>query len=601
MDLALRERVDTMKKHILLSFLSTLKTPGGRISVSEYIRRDGTVFHVEQTNETVIRYLEDVVSAHDEHVDCIFYFLTSTVASPVRKAFLDSDGNVFEGTQEDFFLRRMEKQYPELDHKSIPYDDKATTEQSIQQITAVTEQILSYLEAKKWSLDDIEFHVDMTGGMRYVSMMMLAVMQFMKYRHIPVKDVLYSDWQPGQEGKPNTVTVADVTDVYRMFNLVSGTDEFVNFGSVKEIDDYFEGREKSESLRHLLDTMRLFSDAIRICRTQMMNDAVHRLAKALKDFEDSKGKSLQENLFLQILDVFKQEYGNLLTDSVTDFDIIRWCVKKGFLQQAMTLCTEWLPRYIVEGGICYPIQEGIQEFCEKAAPDYSTWEQKFIKNFNRSVQGIPANSVRNCIAKMIGTYETTGSIEKAVAVYPVLQEQFTTLVREYTQQRQRLEKRYITYDDTKDMMERSPMLYRLLHMLWEMRVNKNFLPAGQQSFLSFLGRFNPAFIWKNSFNFSLEQYGTLFDIHVTKADPVEEKETAEEKWERRSAQYESMFANGIIGTKYDKDKTIAVLKGYFYIRSGRNEMNHANNTAVMTTKEVKELIENTLYAIEHIS
>ena len=59
--------------------------------------------------------------------------------------------------------------------------------------------------------------------------------------------------------------------------------------------------------------------------------------------------SFQEKIFLRILKVFKAEYGGLLKEDFTNLDIIRWCVEKDYLQQALTLCTEWIPSEIVIG------------------------------------------------------------------------------------------------------------------------------------------------------------------------------------------------------------------------------------------------------------
>ena len=61
-------------------------------------------------------------------------------------------------------------------------------------------------------------------------------------------------------------------------------------------------------------------------------------------------------MFDQVITVLRREYDLLLSDCSKP-DIIRWCVNKGFLQQAMTLCTEWLPFIYKDYQICYPLDE----------------------------------------------------------------------------------------------------------------------------------------------------------------------------------------------------------------------------------------------------
>ena len=66
----------------------------------------------------------------------------------------------------------------------------------------------------------------MTGGFRHSSMMMLSIMQLLKYRGIKIGEVLYSD--PNK----NNPIVYQATEIQRMFTLITGADEFVKFGSV---------------------------------------------------------------------------------------------------------------------------------------------------------------------------------------------------------------------------------------------------------------------------------------------------------------------------------------------------------------------------------
>ena len=588
-----------MKKHVLLSFLSLVKLAGNQLSISEYTRANGTVFDVVQTNETAICYLEDKLHATQEHIDCIFYFSTTSVKNETLD-FVDNQGREQTQTHEAIFLQRLKQQYPHINCVAVPFDDKADTYTSIQQITSMTQAIQAYFQEKGWEPEDIALHVDMTGGLRYASMMMLAVMQFMKYRHIPVVEVVYSNWK---KGTPNTVTVQDVTEVYRMFNLVSGADEFVNFGSVKEIDDYFKGREQSDELRHLLDTMRLFSDAIKICRTQIMRQSVHQLGDALQAFEQTKDKSLQESLFLQIMDVFRTEYGKLLTDSVTDFDIIRWCVRKGFLQQAMTLCTEWLPTHIVEKKICYPGTDDIILNCGKNKIDYHTWQQTFITTYYQGTQSMPAISVRNCIAKVFETYDKTGNMQKAVQEFPMLERQVTSFFKDFKKNKTFLSRHSFEPRDVTFLMKAYPQLGRILHVLWTASVEKNMVTYS--GFCDFLGAFRIETAMKRLMGLQLEQYAVAF--HVDEKILTGEKQkmpvssAGADKWERRLAQYEQMFSKGIMKSNYATDKVLPILEGYYHIRTGRNEMNHANDESVMMSDKIKELIKTTLDDIEGIS
>ena len=213
-------------------------------------------------------------------------------------------------------------------------------------------------------------HADFTGGFRHASMMMLSVMQLLKYRGIRTMGVLYSNRYEEQ--------VENVNDIYRMFNLISGADEFINFGSTREIMAYMEGAKQTAETKLLLETMRDFTNAVRICRTGQIAPLAKKLQEALRNFEQAGAVSLQEKIFLRILEVFKWEYGSLLKEDFTNFDIIRWCVEKGYLQQAMTLCSEWIPGEIVGRRIFYPVKDSIIADCNRQKANYQTWQQYFL-------------------------------------------------------------------------------------------------------------------------------------------------------------------------------------------------------------------------------
>lgn len=70
-----------------------------------------------------------------------------------------------------------------------------------------------------------------------------------------------------------------------------------------------------------------------------------------------------------------------MKEDFTNFDIIRWCVEKGCLQQAMTLCSEWLPGEIVGRHIFYPVKDSIIAECNRQKANYQTWQQYFLNDF----------------------------------------------------------------------------------------------------------------------------------------------------------------------------------------------------------------------------
>jgi len=357
-------------KHIMLLFLSEVHLDDeGNFSKSDYKTLDGkTMMECIQTNESAVRWTAETLKRQQEKLDCLFYFSTNRTKENITYKDKNKHIHKYHRTHEAVFLDLVR---PFVEHcVRIDYDERSQTEESVRQVLEMADTIRSFMEEQEWAPEDAALHADFTGGFRHASMMMLSVMQLLKYRGIRTMSVLYSN--------RNEQQVENVTDIYRMFNLISGADEFINFGSTREITAYMEGSEQTRETKRLLQTMRDFTNAVRICRTGKITPLAKKLQEALRDFEQAGAVSLQEKIFLRILEVFKSEYGSLLQDDFTNFDIIRWCVEKGYLQQAMTLCSEWIPGEIVSRRIFYPVNDSIITKCTKQKMNYQTWQQYFL-------------------------------------------------------------------------------------------------------------------------------------------------------------------------------------------------------------------------------
>ena len=373
-------------KHIMLLFLSEVHlNPDRTLSVSRYKNPDGTMIYCVQTNESAVRRTADLLQKQGERLDCLFYFSTKRTQEEI--CYIDEIGDERTMTHEALFLERVQSFAAQC--VRLDYDERSQTDESIRQVLQMADTIRSFMELHSWQPQDVALHADFTGGFRHASMMMLSVMQLLKYRGIRTMGVLYSNRYEQQ--------VENVNDIYGMFNLISGADEFINFGSTREITAYMEGAEQTAETKRLLETMRDFTNAVRICRTGKIAPLAKKLQEALRNFEQAGAVSLQEKIFLRILEVFKSEYGSLLKDDFTNFDIIRWCVEKGYLQQAMTLCSEWIPGEIVSRRIFYPIKDSIIADCNRQKANYQTWQQHFLNAF--MVGNAPSQASLNAARK----------------------------------------------------------------------------------------------------------------------------------------------------------------------------------------------------------
>lgn len=357
-------------KHIMLLFLSEVHlNPDRTLSFSRYKNPDGMMIYCVQANESAVRRTADVLQKQGERLDCLFYFSTKQTQEEI--SYIDEIGDERTMTHEAMFRERVQSFAAHC--IGIDYDESIRNEESIRRALSMADIMGTFMEAQSWQPEDVELHVDVTGCFHHASMMMMAVMQLLKYRGVRTMSVLSSNRREQQ--------VENVTDIYRLFNFISGAHEFIHFGNIREITAYMEGAEQTAETKRLLQTMDDFTNAVRICWTGKIMALAKELQEALNHFEKAGSVSLQEKIFLRILEVFKWEYGSLLKEDFTNFDIIRWCVEKGCLQQAMTLCSEWLPGEIVGRHIFYPVKDSIIAECNRQKANYQTWQQYFLNDF----------------------------------------------------------------------------------------------------------------------------------------------------------------------------------------------------------------------------
>ena len=177
---------------------------------------------------------------------------------------------------------------------------------------------------------------------------------------------------------------------------------------------------------------------------------------------------MQEKIFLRILAIFKMEYGSLLKEDFTNLDIIRWCVEKGYLQQAMTLCSEWIPGVIVASHIFYPIRSIIQDQCEQKRKDYQTWEHYFINTYtpiNSRRKNAPP-SEEDVLRKVILLFCKNRNIDFVATKYPEATEKLKPLLNELMAGQKAINKIKSRNSTPSALKAAYPMLYAVIYSLY---------------------------------------------------------------------------------------------------------------------------------------
>lgn len=385
------------KKNFLLLFLSSGKKPPAKYSIADGVEPVTTL----HSNESAVYKLDALLKAKDEKIDKIFVFSSKATRSellfdklsPVlktkkyeeltvlaKKCFNKDDASVKDHeklreilaessgpTTLDFFKDRIKGIVAPGDVISVPYNENATMDEALSDIGEMGKIVLKELTkirgenpalSEEELSQGITMHADMTGGMRNASMMMLGVMRLLDFSKLKMGMVLYSNWEAGR----SVNFVEDSGNVYRFFDLVAGATEFARYGSVEKLTEYYgmadgddltfnEKYGVSRELFELIKAMGYFARSIKLCRYGEFEDACRALSDRISAFEKNGPEYVDANdkIFATLLPTIKESYKKILGPH-DDLDIITWCVKQGYLQQAMTLYTERVPEFISDNG-----------------------------------------------------------------------------------------------------------------------------------------------------------------------------------------------------------------------------------------------------------
>lgn len=330
------QRGGKVAKNILLLFLSDVKVYGGKVSPANY--KD--IGETQTTNESAVRYLAKVKGAKPDKIFCF----TSDLVKGNIKGYLENSSPI---THIKFFTNRIADDINGVVDDVIEtcnfYED-ADIQKTMESVVEMASKIQDYV-SKLPDDTEVKLHVDMTGGMRHASLMMLVITRLIQYSGVTIGNILYSNFNRNRAEQ----FVEEANEIYNLFDVISGAEEFVRFGSVDAIKSYFENRDVPEVLQNLLDAMSNFAEAIKISRRSEFQKALEELQAAYKKFSKDAEKfpTLNYNLMQQLKFRIGQEYAELLNNADNDIFIINWCLEHGYLQQALTLYTECLPYMIV--------------------------------------------------------------------------------------------------------------------------------------------------------------------------------------------------------------------------------------------------------------
>lgn len=221
------------------------------------------------------------------------------------------------------------------------------------------QSVITTLRSIKATHEDqtLNLYLDTHGGLRGIQRIMEATVSLLKSEDIDVREayaVEYSD--------NGTKSIVSETENMKIYDFVSGVNEFFSCGRADTLMKYKENLEQTHEAKKESSSKNIFTKeenqlitaisdvatGIQWCSIPAFDQGIKDLQKIFPETsestakntstESSDTKSIDKGSYLDIYRTnIQKDYSTLLKKDHTVLDEIEWCINKGFYQQALTL------------------------------------------------------------------------------------------------------------------------------------------------------------------------------------------------------------------------------------------------------------------------
>ena len=354
-----------MEHHIYLTFLSTLDTrftfnPEKLKKTIINLMDIAPLNTILQTNESALKYLlhDKLIENPTFILDKLFFFKTPELVDTFKESDI-STLNIFEEQMNNYIntmhipLTWNEDTINYIDCGDI--DDINNLKDSI---IDMSQAIMSYYKELP-AEDNVILHVDLSGGPRTAIMLMIAIIRLVAFQGIQIGSILYANMNNKNRDE---ILVYEGNSIYNIYDMITGFAEFNQFGSVDTLKAYVNTLEKPDKqVETLLVKMSDFSEAIRLSSRGLFQLSMEDIHQTLTDIESTKNASQlisttsHKNFEIEALKMMsptiQNNYNLVLNNKDDDLAYIDWCLNNGYLQQALALFAEFVPRVILDSNM----------------------------------------------------------------------------------------------------------------------------------------------------------------------------------------------------------------------------------------------------------
>ena len=387
-----------MEHHIYLTFLTAFKS---KFPYDEDRLRNTLVSTtIKKPYNEIIQTSESVLKTvlHDKRnqftLEKLFFFETKELSTKIKCVDNPSQHittkQIFESRITDFINEyNIDLDWSSNTVEYIKCGDIENISNLKASILDMSQQMMKFYHAQPKE-DTVTLHVDLTGGPRTAIMLMLAIIRLVAYQGIQIGSISYANL----DNESNTITVYESKDIYFLFDMIAGFSEFTHYGVANTLRHYFDQTNTEDELTsQLLSKMGDFSEAISLSSRGLFQSSVEGIDTLFTNIANRPQDNSQFELgiFQLMRNKIQESYETILSDPEDDLVYIEWCLQNDYLQQALALFIEYVPRTILKEKIIHL--------------DANTFKTK--KNDNRSTEMLHFNQINDKIGSFLADLQTT--------------------------------------------------------------------------------------------------------------------------------------------------------------------------------------------------
>lgn len=261
---------------------------------------------------------------------------------------------------------------------------------------------------------EINVYIDANGGIRYVMVMLTSIMNVLEsqYNNIKLQSVYSTIFDDSKTKK-----VRDTKSTYISAQLVAAVNEFTNYGRISSLKNYFERRKDNhedtrqmrEDIEGRIKKLSEISEALQLCRSSAILELFYGkndgsefgINTILNEFKEKYKNSnfADAKIFSYVIDIINKQYAYLYEnidgnkDAINNLPrVIKWCVDKDYIQQAITLCSEKIPEYLFKTGLIN-MSKKTERFIRDKSSENSRYEYYYYVLIS-CLKELPFNRIR---------------------------------------------------------------------------------------------------------------------------------------------------------------------------------------------------------------